>query len=534
MPDITWKPHPRQAAFLSLPDSIFEAMYGGAAGGGKSEALLNLPIIRGFYQHPRFKGILFRRTYPELESELIQRSEAQGIYSGVGGRYNKEKRRWVFPSGAIIQFGHLEYDSDVRKYDSAEYSYIAFDELTSFTEYMYTYLFSRCRSASSKLPAIVRSGTNPGGIGHGWVRARFVEPAPYGTIIVSRFPDGTALKRIFIQSKATDNPFLLKNSPGYLTVLQGMAEKDRRAKLDGDWYTFSGQVFDDYREERFPSEPDNAIHVIDSFHIPEWWPKFLAVDWGFAALTYALWSAISPEGRVYLYREYARKQTRISEWATEIGKLSASEALTDVVMCQSAWQQRGDDLNIAEQFSKYSGLRPRLADNARVSGKLLLQEYFRWREKPARKILPTAEYSNEQAAQILRTKGMDAYKSYITSFEPEEPETNLPKIQIFQDLMVLRKTIPLCIYDDNSKEDVAEFDGDDPYDTLRYNIKAVDLFNFNRLQHKSDKFQKLACVIKEFEENKDWTSFHRKLEKLEQKKISPIRPMRRQHHAIGR
>jgi hypothetical protein len=215
MPSVIWKPHQRQAAFLSLPDTIFEAMYGGAAGGGKSEALLNLPIVREFYKHPRFKGILFRRTYPELEAELITRSESQGIYKGVGGTYNKEKRRWTFPNGGIIQFGHLEYDSDVRKYDSAEYNYIGFDELTSFTEYQYLYMFSRCRSSSSGLPSIIRSGTNPGGIGHGWVRARFVEPAPYGTIIKDT---RTTLKRIFIRSKAQDNPYLMENDPQYISV----------------------------------------------------------------------------------------------------------------------------------------------------------------------------------------------------------------------------------------------------------------------------------------------------------------------------
>lgn len=531
MPDVVWKPHPRQAAFLSLPDTFFEALYGGAAGGGKSEALLNLPIVRGFYSHPRFKGILFRRTYPELEAELINRSENQGIYSGVGGRYNKEKRRWVFPSGSIIQFGHLEYDSDVRKYDSAEYSYIAFDELTSFTEYMYTYMFSRCRSASKNLPAIVRSGTNPGGIGHGWVRARFVEPAPYGTRIRAMFPNGSFLDRIFIQSKATDNPYLLDNSPNYLTTLQGMAEKDRRAKLDGDWYTFSGQVFDDYREENFPGEPANAVHVIDDFTIPQWWPKFNSTDWGFTAMTYSLWGALSPEGRLYLYREYSRKGAKISEWATDIGKLSDGETYTDAVMCRSAWQDRGEDMLIADKFAKYSGIRPRLADNNRISGKLCLQELFRWKPKPVRKTAPSETYSNEQAAIILRTKGMDAYKNYVISFEPEEPELNLPKLQIFRSLPILRKAIPLCVYDEDHKEDVAEFDGDDPYDTARYLGMAVDRYNFGRLQGKSDHLQKLAGVITDLEKNGDYTSFYRKLEALERKAPRPTRGIRRMHHA---
>src|SRR4030095_11891883 len=98
----SWRPFARQEEFLSLPDTIFEALYGGAAGGGKSECLLLFPIARGFYRHPKFKGIIFRRTYPELEKEIILRS--LDWYPAAGGKYSDEKKRWTFPSGAIIQF----------------------------------------------------------------------------------------------------------------------------------------------------------------------------------------------------------------------------------------------------------------------------------------------------------------------------------------------------------------------------------------------------------------------------------------------
>lgn len=526
---LTWKPTPRQAAFLAVPDTVFEVMYGGAAGGGKSEALLNLPIVREFFKAPRFKGICFRRTYPELEAELIVRSDAQGLYRGTGAVYNKDKKRWQWPSGAIMQFGHLEYDSDVRKYDSAEYNLVEFDELTSFTEYQYLYMFSRCRSSDSSLPAIVRSGTNPGNVGHAWVRSRFVEPCSTGnTLLVD---SRTTLSRIFIPSKVQDNPYLMKNDPQYINRLQGMAEKDRRAKLDGDWYTFSGQVFDDYREERYEGEPENAVHVVDEFAIPSWWPRVLSIDWGYEALTYALWSAIAPNGRVYLYREYAIKHAKISQWATDIGRISHGESFTDVVICQSAGQQRGDDLTIAQQFEKYSGIRPRLSVNehgSRVASKLLLQEYLRWRAKPLRKI-PGEGFNQDTASQVLRMQGMDAYKDYLTSFEPEVPEDNLPRIQIFRSLEVLRKTIPLCVYDDDHKEDVAEFSGDDPYDCLRYNIRAIDLISLSRSKEKFNHFQKIDTAVKEFATSGDWTSYYRKMERAEKTHhaVRPIRRMRR-------
>lgn len=523
-----WRPHKRQADFLSLPDSIFEAMYGGAAGGGKSEVLLNCPLVRGFHQNPRFKGILFRRTFPELESEIILRSDTQGLYKACGALYNKEKKRWTFPSGATMNFGHIEYDADVRKYDTAEYNYIAFDELTSFTEYMYLYMFSRCRSSATNLPSILRSGTNPGNIGHAWVRGRFVEPAPPNTILLDPL---TKLKRIFIPSKAQDNPYLMQNDPEYINRLAGMAEKDRRAKLDGDWYTFSGQVFEDFREERYPNEPENAIHVVDDFIIPNWWPRILAIDWGYAAMCVALWGAINPDGRLFVYREATWKKKKVVEWGSDIARLSQGERIGDCVICQSAAQQRGDERTIVEQFHQASGILPRLSGNlkgSRIAGKLLLQEYFRWSERPKGRT-PASNFSQDSADRILRNLGLDKYKEYLSSFQEDEPETNLPKLQIFRECKILRKTIPLCVYDDDKKEDVAEFSGDDPYDCLRYLVRVADEHQWGHLlQGQNNVRQTEAKIVDALEKNKDWTSYYRKMEALERKKTTsrPARPIR--------
>ena len=354
MSEKIWRPHKRQEAFSQLPDSIFEALYGGAAGGGKSEELLMLPIIRGFYKEPRFKGILFRRTFPELESEIIIRSREW--YPLTGAKYNEERKRWTFPSGAIMQFGHIEYEEDVRKYDTAEYNYVAYDELTSFTEMQYTYISkTRCRSSNSRLPAIVRSATNPGNIGHAWVRDYFIKPAPYGTIIIDKT---TKLKRIFIQSLAEDNPYLMENDPGYVNRLDSLPEAEKQAKRYGHWDSFAGQVFDEYREipNDLKNEPANACHLIAPFLIPDYWLKFLAIDWGYAAMTVALWGALSPKDRVYIYREYAIKGAKTSTWATDIGRLSEGETYSDIVLCRSAWQNRGEQLTQQEEFTKYSGL----------------------------------------------------------------------------------------------------------------------------------------------------------------------------------
>lgn len=521
-PDITWKPNKKQEELLMLPDSVFEALYGGAAGGGKSEVLIVLPLARAFHENPRFKGIIFRRTYKELDDEIIPRS--RHWYAPSGARYNESKKRWIWPSGAVMQFGHMQYEEDCRLYDSAEYNYIAFDELTSFLQSQYVYVSTtRCRTSSPDLPAFVRAASNPGNIGHHWVRERFVDPAPAGTLVRDTVSKS---KRIFIPAKVDDNPHV---DPGYAARLELLPEAERRAKKDGDWYTFDGQVFDEFRERHKENEPENAVHVIPPREVPIWWPRVLAIDWGFTAMTYALWAAITPNDRVLCYREYGIKKAKISEWATRLGVLSQGEEYKDIVLCQSAWQDKGEELTIADQLKKYSGLKARRADNNRVLGKQLIQEYLRWKPKPNSKSLPVNLFDAEQANGILRNKGLEAYKQYYDSFQPEVPEDNLPKLQIFSTLRLLIETLPKCLYKNKDRltgkpaEDVQEFEGDDPYDNLRYLIEAVNQhIHHNKSEHTFR--TEVDDILNEVAATNDQTRFYRRMNFVEAKspKLKPV------------
>jgi hypothetical protein len=261
---------------------------------------------------------------------------------------------------------------------------------------------------------------------------------------------------------------------------------------------------------------------VEPFTIPTWWLRLLAVDWGKRAYTYGVWGALSPNDRLYIYREYAQKNKRVIEWASEIGQMAQGESYRRIVLCRSAWQDRGEDETIiAEKFKKYSGLEASQAKNDRIQGKLTFEEYLRWVPKPP-STLPKSDFDSDEAARIMRQHGIAAYKEYIKSFEPEEPESNLPKLQIFKGRApVLVETIPLCIYGKSNtvgkpSEDVQEFEGDDPYDGTRYlMMEADDLVGEMRVA--GEEHSRVGAAVESLQKTGDMTAYYRNMEAIERK-----------------
>lgn len=540
---MNWRPNSKpQEDFLAIPDEVREGLYGGQAGGGKSEVLLYLPLTRQFHQYPKFKGIILRRTLPELKRELIPRAEVDGLYKACGANWNAQDKYFKFPSGALMMFGHVENEKDVSIYDTAQFNYIAFDEATSFTPYQYDFLtFSRCRSADGNLPAFTRAGTNPGGVSHNYFRKRFVEPFRDGGKIINetRFINGryVSTKLIFIRARAQDNIDLMRNDPNYLNNLQFLPEAERIAKAEGDWWIYSGLVFDDFRAVRLPSEPENACHVIEPFKIPDYWPRVLSIDWGYSAMTHALWAAINPlpnavaPAKIYFYREYAAKKQKISEWATNLKILSHGENIRDVVLDPSAFGNRGDERTIAEQFADSFGREARRADNDRIGGKLLVQEYLRWNTR--NNIVPIGQYDHAIAMEIYRISGDEGVEKYRKSFLHQESEDFLPKMQIFNTLPVLIDVFSDCIYDKNNVEDVAEFGGDDPYDNLRYNLKACqNLLNTGQKTHQLE--AERTEILNHLAVSNNQTAFYMNMQNFERRELRAARPIARRHRGIRR
>ena len=254
----------------------YEALYGGAAGGGKSEALVQEALRQ--VEIPHYKGLILRKTYPQL-GELIDKSLNYYPRAFPRAKYNDSKHCWTFPSGAKVVFGAMQYTKDRTKYQGQAYDFVAFDELTHFTWDEYSYLFSRNRPNGPGTRCYIRATANPGGVGHGWVKERFITAAkPMSTLwenVKVRFPDGHEEKknrsRIFVPSSVFDNQELLRNDPDYISRLAMMAEAERNALLYGDWDSFSGQVFTEWRNDSDHYGDRINTHVIDPFKVPDTW-----------------------------------------------------------------------------------------------------------------------------------------------------------------------------------------------------------------------------------------------------------------------
>lgn len=522
--EVKWSPNPKQYKFAQLPFEVHEALYGGSLGAGKTEILLLLCIIYRLYENPKFRGLFLRRTFPELEAEVIPRS--QEIFPSLGAVYNISKHRWQWQNGAYFGFGHMKDEKDVKNYDSGQYSLICWDEATHFTGYQYEYLTLRRNRApaGSGLPSITRAGSNPGKVGHVYFRKRFIDPYKLGGKLI-RDPKTGSL-RTFVPATANDNPHLLESNPNYYENLKGLSEAEYRAMVLGDWYTFEGQVFDEWRLEPMNGEPNVARHVIEPFNIPDWWPKVMGIDWGFAAFCFVIWAAISPEGRVFIYRTYAVKKAKIRTWTRDIAMLSAGEidSIRDVRLCHSAVQDRGQDQTIYEQVSEALSeagftCSLTLGDRGRVAGKQLVHEYLRWKPLPNVKNI-IGDFDIELANKIERIHGRKKMEEYWSYFQPEKAENNIPRLQIFskspegKSTSDLTECIASCVYDETKKEDVKEFDGDDAYDCLRITLNAVRDY-FDESKNEFEKREKYGLAGKKLAETGDQTAYYRMCEKLE-------------------
>jgi len=232
LPDqyVPWRPTPHQSAFLLVPNR--EAFYGGAAGGGKSIALLMGALQ--YVDQPGYNALLIRRTFKDLSQPEALIDISKEWLSNTDAKWNQSEHKWSFPSGAVLQFGHMENENDKYQYQGAAYHYVGFDELTQFSEGMYTYLLSRVRRRTtdqSTFPLRVRGAANPGGVGHEWVKRRFIELPEDDD--VDEEEEAKFAERVFIPSGLNDNPHLDRDN--YRQMLNELDLVTRKQLMNGDW-----------------------------------------------------------------------------------------------------------------------------------------------------------------------------------------------------------------------------------------------------------------------------------------------------------
>lgn len=444
--DIIFQPNPGpQTDFLASSEQ--EVLYGGAAGGGKSYAMIADPVR--YFNNPHARMLLVRRSTEELR-ELISVSKLLYPRAIPGIKFMERDKTWVAPSGASLWMSYLDRDEDVMRYQGQAFNWIGFDELTQWgSPYAWNYMRSRLRSTkASGLPLYMRATSNPGGPGHSWVKKTFIDPSPYNTPFwatdehgnVIAWPKGHSregqplFKRRFIPANLFNNPYLADDGM-YEANLLSLPEHERRQLLEGDWSISEGAAFTEFNPK---------IHVVEPFDIPHGWARFRACDYGYGSYTGVVWFAVSPSEQLIVYREMYVSKVTATDLADLILEAEAGESIRYGVLDSSLWHNRGDTgPSLAEQMIM-KGCRWRPSDRSRgsrVAGK------------------------NE----LHRRLQVDEF-------------TNEPRLVFFNTCRNIISQLPTIPLDKKNPEDIDTNSEDHLYDALRYGIMTrprSHLFDYN-------------------------------------------------------
>jgi hypothetical protein len=485
--DLHYEPFPKQREFHASPAKY--RLFGGAAGPGKSKALLMEAVLQA-HEHPGVNTLLLRRTFSELEQSLLlyfRRDIPRELYKS----YNESKHVVTWWNDSTTRFGYCQSEADVYQYQGGEFLFIGIDELTLFTLRQWQFLTSRNRCPVPDAFACMAGATNPGNIGHAWVKSLWIDKQPASGMEHPEEFDASDYD--FIPARVSDNP-IYAGDENYLKTLRALPSHLKRAFLDGDWDVFAGQYFD-----RF----DCSRHVVRAERVDwkPWWARWISIDWGFEHPAAVYWHAQVPANggpalaktaigasadpspgqqgqvqdenprRIFTYREYVTHRTSPRDLAREIVERSllsghsarreesalgpyapqqqiprrpqnglcrddsavrtgsGQEKIDAIYLSPDAFARRTDEASIADQMGDVfvaAGMpRPVPADNDRVGGWMLMYQM------------------------------LDAGEWLLT-----------------ENCVELIRTIPNLVRDPARVEDIEKMDGDDPADAARYGLKS--------------------------------------------------------------
>ena len=445
-----------QAEFLESPER--DVLYGGAAGGGKSYALL-ADVLRDV-GNPNHRGLLLRRTLPEL-TELIDKSRQLYTKAVPGAVFKQAKSTWEFPSGAKIWFSYVDDDRDVTRYQGQAFNWIGIDEITQYpTPYVWNYLRSRLRSTDPKLGLYMRCTANPGGVGGWWVKKMYIDPSPPGqafwakefdTQKTIRYPTGHSkageplfLKK-FIPARLTDNPYLAIDGQ-YEAMLLSLPEVERKRLLEGDWDVAEGAAFTEF---------SRTLHVVETFDPPDGWARVRAGDYGYSSPSCILWGAIDWDNNIWIYRElYIKNKTgeALGDLILELERNDPNMQIS--VLDASCWNRTGLGPSIAETMNR-KGCRWVPSDRNRLAGKI----------------------------EVHRRLACDS--------------RGQPRVRIMENCTNLVRTLPTLPLSKNNPEDVDTKADDHAYDALRYMMMVRSLHNASTPYYSSRQMQRYEPTFSE-------------------------------------
>ena len=403
-----------QTDFLAASEK--DVLYGGAAGGGKSYAMLVDPLR---YAHKKaHRALILRRSMPELR-EMIDKSRELYPQAFPGAKFKEVEKLWNFPSGAQVHFGFLERDADVYRYQGQAYSWIGFDEITHLpTEFSWNYLASRLRTTDPEIQTYLRCTANPGGVGSHWVKKRYIEPQEHN----KSFEGKDGLTRKFIPAKLSDNPYLDADGV-YEQMLKSLPPTQRQQLLEGNWDVAEGAAFTEF-------EP--LKHVITPFALPVHWERVKGIDYGYASESCCLWGIMDMnDGTLIIYRELYRKGLTGEELGSIITDMEAEDPFSvNGVLDTAAWANTGTTGPTVGESLVRAGHKLRRADKNRIQGKVQLHEYLKVREN------------------------------------------GRPKLQIFNTCPNLIRELQSIPLSKSNPEDVDTHASDHAYDALRYMIMS--------------------------------------------------------------
>jgi len=399
-----------QEEFLAASEQ--DVLYGGAAGGGKSFALLADPLR--YCHNPNMRGLLLRRTLDEL-TELIDKSRQLYTKAFPGAKFRESKSTWVFPSGATIWFTYLDRDKDVTRFQGQAFNWIGIDEITQYpTPYVWDYLRSRLRSTDPELQKSLnmRCTANPGGVGGWWVKKMYIDsrtenvafPAyDIDTMKPFVWPTGhekagqPLFYRKFVPARLTDNPHLMADGQ-YEAMLRSLPEVERKRLLEGDWDVAEGAAFPEFSRSR---------HVVEPYDLPTNWPRIRAADYGYASPSCVLWGAIDWDNNIWVYRELYAKHLTAEQLADKILEAEQFDPLPHyTVLDSSCWNKTGFGPSIAEVMMR-QGVRWTPSDRNRIQGKMEVHRRLAddpYSQEPRLRIFSNCQHTIKQLAGIPLSK----------------------------------------------------------------------------------------------------------------------------------